>query len=242
MCWPGTGQGPLRGSTPALYPTGRDHRRPHPTRGGRRPGAEGALGQTKAAAPVSAPSKSPTGRPNARPGPRRAPKGVRLGMSRRRAKSHARIARLHARIADLRRDALHPASTELVREAQVISIEALRVKALARGMGRRGFRRAIADAALGELRRQITYKDAWASREVVALDPFYPGSKTCSACGAVNAAKNLQAEGLRVLSAADAAQWATVVPYRRRPTANREPAQRPFSAATPARAETRRAP
>ena len=86
------------------------------------------------------------------------PKGVRLGMSRRRAKSRARIARLHAGIADLRRDALHRASTGLVREAQVICIEALRVKAMARGMGRRGFRRSVADASLGELRRQITYK------------------------------------------------------------------------------------
>ena len=79
-----------------------------------------------------------------------------------------------------------------------------------------------ADAALGELRRQIRYKGTWAAREGVLLDPFYPSSKTCSGCGALNAAlrlqkhwqcpacaarhdrdvnatKNLRAEGLRVL-------------------------------------------
>jgi putative transposase len=159
-------------------------------------------------------------------------------------------------------------------------------KAMARGMGRRGFSRSVADASLGELRRQITYKGAWAGREVVTVDTFYPSSKTCSTCGAVNgelklqkhwecpacgthhdrdvnAAKNIRAEGLRVLGArgsspatgerpgsdargvacaADAAQRATVVLLQRRPTMNREPAQRSAQAATPARTETPRAP
>ena len=195
------------------------------------------------------------------------PKGVRLGVSRRRHRTQRRIAREHARIADLRRDALHRASTDIVRQAQVIAIEQLRLKAMARGMGRRAFRRGVADAALGELRRQITYKGAWAAREVVLIDTFYPSSKTCSGCGAlnvrlklekcwlcpacgaqhdrdVNAAKNLRAEGLRVLSArgsspatgkrpesdargvacaAQAAPPETVVPLQRRPTMNREP-------------------
>ncbi len=208
------------------------------------------------------------------------PKGVRLGVSRRRRRTRRRIAREHARIADLRRDALHRASTGIVREAKVIGIEALRVKAMARGMGRTAFRRGVADAALGELRRQITYKGAWAAREVVLVDTFYPSSKTCSDCGAVNAAlklekqwlcpacgarhdrdenaaRNLRAEGLRVLGmrgsssatgerpeshargvacAADTAPPVTVVPLQRRPTANREPAQ------SAARREARRAP
>jgi putative transposase len=208
------------------------------------------------------------------------PKGVRLGVSRRRYRTRRRIAREHARITDLRRDALHRASTGIVREAKVIAIEGLRVKAMARGMGRRAFRRGVADAALGELRRQITYKGAWAARQVVPIDTFYPSSKTCSGCGAVNAAlklqkhwqcpackashdrdvnaaKNLRAEGLRVLGmrgsspatgerpeshargvacVADAAWPVTVAPLQRRPTTNREPAP------SAARRETRRAP
>ena len=124
---------------------------------------------------------------------------------------------------------------------------------------------------------------AWAGRQVVAVDPFYPSSKTCSncaavntalkwekhwvcpACGAhhdrdVNAAKNLRAEGLRMLadlspataeragsdargmvSAAEAAERATVHPPQRRPTMNRESAQRSAQAARPARTETRQA-
>jgi putative transposase len=92
------------------------------------------------------------------------PKGVRLGMSHRRAKTRARIARLHGRIADLRRDALHRVSTALVGQARILVLEDLNVKGLARGGHRRGFRRAMGDVALGELRRQIRYKAKWAAR------------------------------------------------------------------------------
>jgi putative transposase len=149
------------------------------------------------------------------------PKGMRLGLSHRRARTRSRIARLHARIADQRREALHRATTTIVREAEVIGIEGLRVKAMSRSMGRRAFRRSLADAALGEVRRQLTYKGAWARRQVIAVDTFYPSSKRCSVCHEINralrlerswrcagcgrvherdenAAKNLREEGLRL--------------------------------------------
>lgn len=56
----------------------------------------------------------------------------------------------------------------------------------------RGFRRSVADAGLGEIRRQLTYKAAWYGRIVSVVDRYYPSSKTCSACGAVNAALTLR--------------------------------------------------
>ena len=148
------------------------------------------------------------------------PKGVRLGMSRRRGRMCARIARLHGRIGDLRRDALHRVSTALVAEARILVLEDLNVQALSRGGRRRGFRRAMGDGALGELRRQIRYKAAWAGRQVIEIDRFYPSSQRCFECGTVNgtrgsakrwgcsvcgashdrdenAAKNIRAEGMR---------------------------------------------
>ncbi|MGH8219386.1 MAG: RNA-guided endonuclease InsQ/TnpB family protein [Steroidobacteraceae bacterium] len=151
------------------------------------------------------------------------PKGVRLGLSHRRARTRSHIARLHARIADQRRESLHRATTSIVREAQVIGIEGLRVKALSRSMGRRAFRRSVADAALGEVRRQLTYKGAWAHRQVIAVDTFFASGKRCSLCHEVNrdlrferhwrcagcgsaherdenAAMNLRQEGLRLLA------------------------------------------
>jgi putative transposase len=112
----------------------------------------------------------------------------------------------------------------VVAGAQVIAIEDLAVKAMQRGMGRRAFRRGVADAGLGEIRRQLTYKAAWLGRTVVVVDRFYPSSKTCSGCGQHhaglqlrerswqcsacgashhrdrNAAINIEREGLRLLA------------------------------------------
>lgn len=157
------------------------------------------------------------------------PKGVRLGESNRRRRTRRQIGRLHAGIADLRRDALHQASAAVVREAQVIGIEELSLKAMSRSMGRRSFRRSVADAALGELRRQLTYKAEWQGRTLIAVDRFFPSSKTCAGCGAihaglklkerhwacptcgvthdrdVNAARNIRTEALRIIAAASPA-------------------------------------
>ena len=47
--------------------------------------------------------------------------------------------------------------------------------------------RAISDAAWAELRRQLEYKADWYGRTVIAVDRFYPSSKTCSACGVITA-------------------------------------------------------
>ncbi len=108
--------------------------------------------------------------------------------SKRWKRTAARIARIHARAADLRRDALHQATTRLARRHQVIVIEDLNLAGLARrkpgaGQGGRGLNRALADAGLGELRRQLGYKTTWYGSRLVVAGRWYPSSKTCSACG-----------------------------------------------------------
>ena len=47
--------------------------------------------------------------------------------------------------------------------------------------------RAISDASWPEFRRQLEYKADWYGRTVIAVDRFYPSSKTCSACGVIAA-------------------------------------------------------
>jgi putative transposase len=47
--------------------------------------------------------------------------------------------------------------------------------------------RALSDAGLAELRRQLTYKTSWYGSRLIVADPFYPSSKTCSVCGWVKA-------------------------------------------------------
>lgn len=92
------------------------------------------------------------------------------------------MARIHARIADRRRDHLHKLSTRIIRENQTVVIEDLAVRNMVRN---HSLARAISDAAWSQLRGMLEYKADWYGRTVVAIDRFYPSSKTCSACGAI---------------------------------------------------------
>ncbi|MFB7181004.1 RNA-guided endonuclease InsQ/TnpB family protein [Streptomyces sp. NPDC056257] len=102
--------------------------------------------------------------------------------SRNRAKARTRVARIHARIADRRRDHLHKLTTRLVRENQMLVIEDLSVRNMLKN---HRLARAISDAAWGELRRMLEYKAAWYGRELITVDRWFPSTKLCSACGAV---------------------------------------------------------
>ncbi|MFE3217411.1 RNA-guided endonuclease InsQ/TnpB family protein [Streptomyces antimycoticus] len=136
-----------------------------------------------------------------------------------RAKARRRVARVHARIADRRRDGLHKITTRLVRDNQTIVIEDLTVRNLLKN-GR--LARAISDAAWSEFRSMLEYKARWYGRAVIAVDRWFPSSKLCSHCGTlqntmplsvrtwtcgscgvthdrdVNAARNILAAGLAV--------------------------------------------
>lgn len=141
-----------------------------------------------------------------------------------RAKARLKVARIYARIADRRRDHLHKLTTRLVRENQVIAIEDLAVRNMVKN---RSLARAISDASWTELRSMLEYKADWYGRQVIAIDRWYPSSKTCSDCGHllrslplnvrewvcaecgtvhdrdVNAAKNVLAGGLSVIACGD---------------------------------------
>ncbi|MCY0884470.1 MAG: IS607 family element RNA-guided endonuclease TnpB, partial [Firmicutes bacterium] len=93
-----------------------------------------------------------------------------------------RLARLHARVAHIRRDAMHQLTTRLARTYGTVVVEHLRLAGLLRN---RRLSRALADAALAELRRQLAYKTAWYGSRLIEADPCYPSSKRCSGCGAV---------------------------------------------------------
>ncbi|MCX5367158.1 transposase [Streptomyces sp. NBC_00124] len=134
-----------------------------------------------------------------------------------RRKARRKVAKVHARIADRRRDLLHQLTTRLVRENQTLVIEDLTVTNMVKN---RQLARAIADAGWREFRCLLEYKAAWYGREVIAVDRFFPSTRLCSGCGSlrerlplsvrawmcgtcgrahdrdVNAAKNLLAAGL----------------------------------------------
>ena len=93
-----------------------------------------------------------------------------------------RVARLHARIADGRRDHLAKLTTDLVRRFDTICIEDLDVRGM---MERRRLARSISDVGMYEFRRMLTYKCSWYGRELRLVDRFFPSSKSCSNCGHV---------------------------------------------------------
>lgn len=96
-------------------------------------------------------------------------------------KARRKLARLHARVSDRRKDHLHKLSTRLVRENQTIAVEDLNVAGMVKN---RSLARAVSDAGWSTLIAMLEYKCAWYGRELVKAARFYPSSKTCSACGA----------------------------------------------------------
>ncbi|MFT0169737.1 RNA-guided endonuclease InsQ/TnpB family protein [Paraburkholderia mimosarum] len=97
-----------------------------------------------------------------------------------RRKVKARLAKLHARIAAIRSDALHNLTTELTRRFHIIGIEDLNVSGMVKN---RHLARSIADMGFFEFRRQLEYKGAMRGGQVVVAERFFASSKTCSACG-----------------------------------------------------------
>ena len=148
-----------------------------------------------------------------------------------RTKAGVKVARIHARIADRRRDQLHKLSTRLIRENQTVAIEDLNVRGMVRN---RRLARAISDQGWGDLRAMLEYKAEWYGRDLVAVDRWFPSSKRCSACGHVverlplnarqwacpecavvhdrdiNAAVNILAAGLAVTACGDGVRPARV--------------------------------
>ncbi|MEQ9550253.1 MAG: RNA-guided endonuclease TnpB family protein [Coleofasciculus sp. G3-WIS-01] len=92
------------------------------------------------------------------------------------------VARIHAQIADARKDFFHKLTTRLVRENQTIVVEDLAVKNMIKN---HKLAQAIADASWSELVRQLEYKCQWYGRILVKIDRWFPSSKRCGHCGHV---------------------------------------------------------
>ena len=99
--------------------------------------------------------------------------------SKRRQELRRRVAKLHAHVRDTRNDYLHKLTRWLVDENQVIAVEDLCI----RGLARSKLAASVHDVAWGELLRQLDYKAAWAGRTVMSIGRFEPSTRRCSACG-----------------------------------------------------------
>lgn len=132
-----------------------------------------------------------------------------------------KVAKIHEKISDCRKDKLHKVSRELVTLYDVICLEDLDVKRMVKN---HTLAKHIHDASWGTFVQMLEYKSKWNDKQVVRINRFFPSSKMCSNCGwinnslklsdrewvceccgcvhdrDVNASKNILKEGLRNLS------------------------------------------
>lgn len=104
------------------------------------------------------------------------------------AKAVRQVAAVHLAVANRRGDFLHQLTTRLARTKRAIAVESLNVAGMVRN---RRLARAVSDAGFGEFIRQLEYKTGWYGSKVWAADRWFPSSKTCSVCGAINAGLTL---------------------------------------------------
>ena len=97
-----------------------------------------------------------------------------------RKKAKIKAAKLRAKISDTRRDTLQKFTTKIIRENQAIFVEGLNVAGMVKN---HNLAKHIADAAFGEIFRELEYKANWYGRIYLPLDRFFPSSKLCSSCG-----------------------------------------------------------
>lgn len=102
--------------------------------------------------------------------------------SKNRRKAVRKLARWHAHVARVREDVLHGVSSAIAKRFGAVGMEDLN----ADGMGRnRRLAKALHDAALAELARQVGYKVAWRGGRVALADRFFPSTKRCGRCHVV---------------------------------------------------------
>jgi putative transposase len=97
-----------------------------------------------------------------------------------RRKSAAKLARIHARVASVRADSLHKATTGLARRYETVVVEDLNVAGM---ISNKKLSRAVSDQGFGAARRMLGYKTVREGGQLVVADRWYPSSKTCSRCG-----------------------------------------------------------
>lgn len=106
-------------------------------------------------------------------------------------KARIKVARLHEKIANQRKDFLQKLTTTLIRDYDVICIESLQVADM---IENNKLARHITDVSWSEFTRQLEYKANWYGKQVVKIDTFFASSQTCNCCGH----KNVEVKDLSV--------------------------------------------
>ncbi|WP_267243870.1 RNA-guided endonuclease InsQ/TnpB family protein [Streptomyces sp. PR69] len=111
-----------------------------------------------------------------------------------RRKARLAVAKIHARIADQRRDFIEQHTTRITRESQAVYLEDLNVKGMATAKGKRG--KSVHDQSLGMFAHTLEAKCARYGRGFVKVSRWFPSTQKCSVCGSIEGPKGQ--EGLKI--------------------------------------------
>ena len=100
-----------------------------------------------------------------------------------RLKQKSKLATVHEKVTNIRKDYLHKVSTEIIKNHDVICIEDLAVKNM---MKNHKLAQAFSDVSLGTFYTMLEYKANWNDKVIVKIDRFFPSSKTCNVCNYIN--------------------------------------------------------
>lgn len=102
--------------------------------------------------------------------------------SKNRNKQRLKVARIHEKVANQRKDFLHKQSRQITNAADVVCIEDLNMKGLSQALN---FGKSVSDNAFGTFVTLLDYKLREQGKQLVKIDKWFPSSKKCSCCGAV---------------------------------------------------------
>lgn len=109
--------------------------------------------------------------------------------SKNRDKQRIKVAKLHEKAANQRKDFLHKQSLQITNAYDCVCVEDLDMKAMSQALN---FGKSVSDNGWGMFVTFLKYKLEEQGKQLVKVDKFYASSQTCSVCGYKNAAiKNI---------------------------------------------------